>query len=186
MKKITVSGLLIVLVAAGLSGCSVKSSVQLNYQPAGINMTDCDKSIAVVELVDQRGEEAVGKTNEGKLFYGEKSVAEWISKALYEELTNGGCRAQYHEKEYDFDTDYILIGAIQEVFVTQASLTKYNARMQLKIVLKSGDQQVFERQFSSNYSKRTVFSPGVNSKVLTEVLQGMMKEVVPEVRNHMQ
>ena len=82
MKKLAISWLLIVIVVSGLSGCSVKSSVQLNYHPAGISMTDCDRSVAVVELVDQRDEDAVGKTNEGKLFYGEKSVAEWISRAL--------------------------------------------------------------------------------------------------------
>lgn len=186
MKRLAISALFISIIAVVLSGCTVKSSVQLNYQPAGINMTDCNRSIAVVELVDQRDDEAVGKTNEGKLFYGERPVAEWISKALYEELAKGGCRVQYHKKESGFDTDYTLTGEIQEVFVTQASLTRYDATMKLMILLKSGDQRVFEKRFSSVYSKRTVFSPGVNSKVLTQVLQGMMKEVIPQVHKHMQ
>jgi len=185
MKALTISGLIIAIIIGGLSACSVKSAVNLNYQPADMNLPPCDRSIAVVELVDERGEKAVGRTNEGKLFYGNTSVAEWVSRALYKELEKSGCRVQYHEKEYSFDSDYTLTGTIQNVFVTQASLTEYNASIRLKLAVKTGDEQIFERKFTSTFSKKTVPSPGANSKVLTEVLQGMMKEVVPEIHKNL-
>jgi len=185
MKALTISGLIIAVIIGGLSACTVKSAVDLNYQPADINLPPCDRSISLVELVDERGEKAVGKTNEGKLFYGNISVTEWVSRALYKELEKSGCRVKYHEKEYSFDTDYTLTGKIQDVFVTQVSLTEYNASMRLKLAVKTGEEQIFNRQFSSTYSKKTVPSPGVNSKVLTVVLQGMMKEVVPEIRKNL-
>ena len=181
MKALTISGLLIAVLITGLSGCTVKSDVDLNYQPADMSRPPCDRSISVVELVDERGEKAVGRTNEGKLFYGNTSVAEWVSRALYEELEKSGCQVQYHEKEYSFDTDYTLTGVIQEVFATKASLIEYNASMRLKIVIMSGDQKLFDRQFSGTFSKKTPPYKSANDSVLAESLQGMMKEIVPEV-----
>ena len=186
MKTLTILRLFTVIIILGLISCAAKTTVDLRYQPAGINMAPCSKSISVVELEDARDRTAVGETNEGKLFFGKTSVAEWISRALYDELAKSGCRVEYHEKEYAFETDYTLIGEIKEVFVKQESLKDYGASMRLRIEVKADGKKVFGKNFSSTYSKTTVPSPGVNSKVLTALLQGMMRELVPEIRDNLQ
>ena len=53
MKALTISGLIIAVIIGGLSACTVKSAVDLNYQPADINLPPCNRSISVVELVDE-------------------------------------------------------------------------------------------------------------------------------------
>jgi hypothetical protein len=145
----------------------------------------CAKTISVVALEDKREQTAVGETKDGNLFFGKISVTEWVSKALYDELAKSGCRVEFHDKEYEFDTDYTLVGEIEELFVKQNSLTEYSASMRLKLDVKADGQKVFGKSFVTSYSKKTVFSPGVNSKVLTELLQGLMREVVPEVRDNL-
>lgn len=186
MKALTILRLFIFISILGLISCAGKSAVDLRYQPAGIDMAPCSKSISVVELEDSRDRTAVGETNEGKLFFGKSSVSEWISKALYDELAKSGCRVEYHEKEYEFETDYTLIGEIEEVYVKQKSLTDYSASMRLRIAVKADGKKVFGKSFSSTFDKTTVPSPGVNSKVLTGLLQGLMKEMVPEIRDNLQ
>ena len=184
--KATISvGLIILLAFATVIGCGGKNTVDLRYAPAGINVAPCSKAVSVVELVDKREQTAVGETKDGDLFFGKTSVTEWVSKALYDELAKSGCRVEYHEKEYDFDTDYTLVGEIEELFVKQNSLTDYSASMRLKLNVKADGQKVFGKSWATTYSKTAVVSPGVNSKVLTGLLQGLMQEVVPEIRDNL-
>jgi hypothetical protein len=185
MKAPISVGLIILLAFATVIGCGGKNTVDLRYKPAGINVAPCAKAISVVELEDKREQTAVGETKDGDLFFGKTSVTEWVSKALYDELAKSGCRVEFHEKEYDFDTDYTLIGEIEELFVKQNSLTDYSASMRLKLNVKADGQKVFGKSFATTYSKTAVVSPGVNSKVLTELLQGLMREVVPEIRDNL-
>ena len=133
---------------------------------------------------DQRAKIAIGEKKDGKPFYSRDIVAEWVSRALYEELRTNGCGVEYHDKAYDFSTDYVISGTIQEVFVKQKSYKDYAANMALRVELKQDDRVVFEKSYVSTLNKATVPSPGVNSKMLTELLQGMLRELVPEVRSH--
>jgi hypothetical protein len=166
-------------------GCGGKNIIKLDYSPAGVNLAPCTKSISLVKLTDQRSQEAIGETHDGQLFFSKTFVDEWVSDALYTELQRAGCRVQYHEKEYDFDTDYTVTGKIQELYAKQVSLAEYNATVGLRIDVKKDGKLVFGKNFVSKVNKKTVPSPGINSKVLTETLQTLMREMVPEIRDNL-
>lgn len=183
MKAVSIGLVFALIGTVGLVGCASKSAIDLQYEPTGINLEPCPGSIAVVELADSRPKSAIGVTKDGKEFYAKTSVTEWVSRALYDELVGGGCEAEYYTKQYEFDTDFTLTGDIQEVFVTQKSLTDYAASMKLRIVATADESKVYEKTFSSTYGKTAVVSPGINTKVLAELLQGMMRELVPQVRD---
>ena len=185
MRAVYIGLVFVALGGIGLFGCAGKSAIELQYETTGINLEPCPGSIAVVEMADKRPQSAIGKTKDGQQFYAKTSVPEWVSRALYDELAGGGCRVQYHEKAYEFDTDFTLTGDIIEIFVTQKSLSDYAASMKLRIVATGGGKKVYEKTYSSTLGKTTVPSPGVNTKVLTELLQGMMRELVPDVRDRL-
>jgi len=183
MKAVSI-GLVVALVGVvGLIGCAGKNAIDLQYQTTGINLEPCPGSFSLVQLTDKRPKSAIGVTKDGKEFYAKTSVAEWVSRALHDELDKGGCQVEYHQKNYEFDTDFTLTGDILEIFVTQKSLTDYSASMKLRIVATGAGKKVYEKTFSSTLGKTAVVSPGVNTKVLAELLQGMMRELVPEVRD---
>ena len=184
MKAVTYSVLVILCCTFTLFGCAGRTSIDLQYKPAGINIASCPKTASVVMLIDQRPKAAIGEKENGKPFYSNDVVAEWVSRALYEELKTNGCGVEYHDKEYDFDTEYIIGGFLQETFVKQESLSSYAATLRIRIEVKREDEVVFAKNYVSTLTKTTVPSPGVNSKILTELLQGMMREVVPEIRKH--
>ena len=183
MRAVSIGLVLVVFGVTGLIGCAPKSAIDLQYEPTGINLEPCPGSIAIVELADARPQSAVGETKDGKAFYGKTSVPEWVSRALHDELARGGCQVEYHEKEYDFDTDFTLTGDIEEIFVRQKSLSDYAASMKLRVAVTSDGERVFGKTFSSTLGKTAFPSPGVNTKVLAELLQGMMRELVPELRD---
>lgn len=180
-----ITGLLFCIAWAALTGCAAHNRVELYYEPTAISAAPCPKSLAVVALKDGRTKTAIGETQKGEAVYATSSVAEWISRALSEELGRGGCRVEYHDSEYAFNTAYTLTGEIKSVNVVQITYTRYDADMRLDIVLKSGDQRVFEKEYFSTFSKNTLPSKGVAEEVLNELLQGMMKEIVPEIRNQL-
>jgi len=163
------------------AGCTPSTQVDLVYDPAAINTEACTRSAALVALKDDRTKETIGRTKKGEPFYAADSVSEWVSRALYRELEKNGCQVEYHEKEYAFDTDYTLSGRILKLFVTEHSFTDYSGALELKIVVKQGDVTVFAKEYSSTLAKTTLPSASAMREVMTELLQGMMQEVVPEV-----
>ena len=166
-------------------GCASKATIDLRYHTVGVNIPPCTKSIAVVSFEDKRDSIAVGQKKDGQFLYGQPFVAEWISQALVKELKMSGCDAAYHEKSADFGTDYVITGEIKETFLRQESISNFAANMKLKIVIHKGKTKVLGKEYSSTLSKSTVPTSGAYSEVLSELLQGMMREVVPDVRENL-
>jgi len=168
-------------VLLAVAGCTPPSQVDLVYDPAAFTTEACTRSASLVALQDDRKQEAIGKSKQGEPYYAADSVSEWISRALHRELERNGCEIDYHEKEYAFDTDYLITGRILKLNVTEHSFTEYSGVMELKIVIKEGDVAVFSKEYSSTFAKTTLPSASAMREVMTELLQGMMQEVVPEV-----
>ena len=183
MRALSIGLVFVLLGGIVLTGCAGKGAIDLRYKTTGINLEPCPGSIAVVELVDKRPQTAIGKTKDDKAFYAKSSVTAWVSRALHDELAEGGCKVEYHQKPYDFDTDFILTGDLEEIFVTQKSYSDYAASVKLRIVVTSGGKRVFNQTFSSRLGKTAFPSSGVRTQVLAELLQGMMRELVPELRD---
>jgi hypothetical protein len=186
MKAFTCGMSTVLCVVVAVFGCTGRTSIDLRYNPAGINIPSCSKTASVVMLKDERPKAAIGEKEDGKPFYSNDVVSEWVSRALYEELKTNGCGVEYHDKEYAFDTDYVIGGLLQEVFVKQESLSSYSSTLRMRIEIKQSDEVVFGKNYVSTLKKTTVPSPGINSKILTELLQGMMREVVPEIRKQIE
>lgn len=185
MRLVFLSVLLCVFCMIVPSGWAGNNVVTLKYKAAGITMDDCAGSVSMIKFVDSRENKAVGESRKGEAFNSDISVSEWISKAFYDEMKNGGCRIEFHDKEYDFDTDFTITGDITELFIKQVSLSKYKASIRIYITVKVNGEKIFGKAFSSVREKKTVPSPGVNSKVLTELLQAQMLEMVPEIRGEL-
>lgn len=167
------------IVSAGWAGNNV---VALKYKPAGVTLDECSGSVSMIKFTDSREDKAVGESRKGESFQSDIPVSDWVSKAFYDEMKNGGCQVEFHDKEYEFDTDYTLTGDITELYIKQVSLSKYTASVRIYITVKRGGEKIFGKSFASTREKKTVPSPGVNSKVLTELLQAQMLEMVPEIR----
>ena len=165
-----------------LVGCASTTTIDLIYHPIEIDVTPCKSSLAVVALEDQRESDAVGERKDGQQIFGKPAAAEWISRALLDELKKSGCQGEYHDKGSDFGTDYIVTGAVKEMYFKQESISGYASGMKLRVVVNKGGQKVMGKDFSSTLRKTTVPGSGAYNEVLSELLQNMMREVVPDLR----
>ena len=75
-----------------------------------------------------------------------------------------------------------MTGAVKEMYFKQESMSGYASDMKLRIVVNKGGQKVLGKGFSSTLEKKTWPSSGAYNKVLNELLQNMLREVVPDVR----
>ncbi|UCH21110.1 MAG: hypothetical protein JSU83_21780 [Deltaproteobacteria bacterium] len=184
MKAFCISMGLLFLGLSMIIGCASTATIDLVYHPADVNVPSCKSSVAVVALEDQRSvaPNAVGQKKDGQNIYGKPFTAEWISRALLEELNLSGCKGEYHDKGTDFDTDYVVTWAVKEAYFKQESMSGYMADMKLRIVVNKGGEKVLGKEFTSTLRKKSLPSAAAYNKVLLELLQGMMREVVPDVR----
>ena len=183
MRAVSIGLVFVLLVGFGLTGCAKRTTIELQFAPTGINLEPCPGTIAVVEVADKRTRSAIGVTHGGSEFFARTSVTAWVSRAFADELTAGGCQVQLHPRMMEFDTDFVVTGDLLEVFITQRSVTDYTATMRLRIVATSGGKNVFAKTFNSTFNQTTAPSPGVNVRALSRLLQGMMRELLPELRD---
>jgi hypothetical protein len=170
----------------GFSGCAPRTQVALKYQPALIKQFPCRKSVSIVIFKDARNKTTIGETQKGEPIYATTSVSEWISRALTDEIRRAGCRVEYHDASYAFDTDVTLTGEIKTLNLIQMTYTEYDSDMRLNIILEKQGQREFSKEYYSTFTKKTLPSSGVSEEVLTELLQGMIQEIVPDLRSHLE
>jgi hypothetical protein len=170
----------------GFSGCTPRTQVALKYQPALIKQFSCRKSVSIVTFKDVRNKTTIGETQKGEPIYATTSVSEWISRALYDELRRAGCRVEYHDAAYAFDTDVTLTGEIKALNLIQMTYTEYDSDMRVNIILEKHGQREFSKEYYSTFTKKTLPSSGVSEEVLTELLQGMVQEIVPDLRSRLE
>ena len=186
MKTVRLSlRLLLLCLFVGYFGCAPQTRVDLLYQPSGVRVSPCQKSISVVTFKDQWGQNVVGETQRGVPIRTDDSVSSWISRAFYDELQRNGCRVEYHDSGSTFDTDVTLTGNIKDLKVIQMSHTEYDARLQLNVVLNAAGQQVFIKEYVSKLTKKTFPSAEVPGEVLTELLQGLIREALSDMGDHL-
>jgi hypothetical protein len=182
MRTFTILRFLPVLGLLLFVGCASTTTIDLIYHPIDIAVSPCKSSIAVVALEDQRESDAIGERKDGQQIYGKPAAAEWISRALLGELKESGCQGEYHDTGSDFNTDYVVTGAVKEMYFKQESISGFNSDMKLRIVVNKGGQKVVTKEFSSTLRKKTVPGSGAYNEILSELLQNMLREVVPEIR----
>jgi uncharacterized lipoprotein YajG len=181
---------LVVLAAAAmvLGACARATNVTipLEYTPLVKSAPYCGKSVAVVAFDDVRGQTAIGDYKDTTRFYPSQSVSEYVSRALYDELSGSGCRVQYHEVEYDYPVDYTITGLVNRFYVDQTSAIDYNATMELVASLKQGDREVFRKRYSGAIKKKGTPSTYNHEVLVEELLQDLMGRMVPELISRME
>ena len=182
MKTSTILRLSLFLGLSLIVGCATPTNIDLIYKPIDVDTPACKSSVAVIAFEDQRESEAVGESKDGQRIYGTPDAAEWISRALLEDLKTSGCRGEYHDKGSDFNTDYVVTGAVKEMYFKKKSMSGFTADLKLRIVVNKGGQKVLGKEFSSTLEKKTWPSSGAYNKVLNELLQNMLRQVVPDIR----
>lgn len=173
-------GLLVVLVLG--AACATSNQVPLVYQPVALEAPACASRLAVVKFSDERAKPQIGHNTDNELFYPQGDTAVWLAEALQRQLETAGCRVEYHDKEYAFDTDAVVTGQLQEVYTSQSSVTNYVTTLRFRIVMKKDGREAFIKNYEGKFENTVLVSSRSNrTKLLQSALQDMMRQVVPDI-----
>ncbi|OIO00104.1 MAG: hypothetical protein AUJ49_10195 [Desulfovibrionaceae bacterium CG1_02_65_16] len=176
------------IVAAGfavlLAGCAGNTVVPLRYQastPAGGQT--CSQTITLLPLVDKRADTiTIGSLGEGKSFYPENDVSEWVSWALFEELKARGCDVKYREKT---DTSalkgYVVSGSFDTVSVNSGTALMAKAKLRVRVKVEKDGQFVVEQIYSGERENLGLTYVDAAQKVLASTLQYILQDAATDV-----
>jgi hypothetical protein len=177
-KLILVMGL-----AAFLAGCSANSVVPLRYQPSTSGGQTCTQTITLLPFVDKRENTiTIGSLGEGKNFYPENDVAEWVGWAMFEELKARGCDVRFREKA---DTSalkgYVVSGSFDTVSVNTGTAMMAKAKLRVRVKVEKDGQFVVEQIYSGERENLGLTYVDAAQKVLASTLQYILQDAATDV-----
>ena len=169
-----------ILVCAALmvSGCA-QNSVRLLYNPATSASVPAVTAprVTVVLFEDQRGRVDIGVRKDGTPFQPGSNVAEWVSYSLADELTRQGAQvsiATNMQQAQAGKPDYIIGGAIERVWMTEKSMSNYDASIRIQVRLYSQKAATVTKNFGAQQDKTGV--PG--SRLAEQTLSSTLNDVL--------
>lgn len=170
--------------AALLAGCAANTVVPLRYQastpPAGLG---CPNPVTLLPLADKREDTlTIGTLGDGKRFYSENDVSEWISWALFEELKARGCDVKYREKaDASALNGYAVSGSFDTVNVEGGSTLMAKAKIRVRVKLEKDGRFVQEQIYSGERENLGYSRVDAAQKVLSATLQYLLQDAATDV-----
>lgn len=182
LKKLPALGLLAAL--ALFAGCSANTVVPLRYQPsAQQGAPTCSQAISLVPFADKRADTiTIGTLGEGKRFYAENDVAEWVSWAMFEELKARGCDVKYRDKsDATAHKGYTVSGSFDTVTVDSGATLMAKAKLRIRVKVEKDGQFVQEQIYTGERENLGLTYVDAAQKVLSTTLQYLLQDAATDV-----
>lgn len=180
-RRLSLSFCAVLLFAAvALTGCLAQNNVRLLYNTgsaAALPVTTAPR-VAVVVFEDQRGRLDIGVRKDGSPFQPGSSVAEWVSQSLADELARQGAQvslATSMAQAQAGQPDYIVSGVVERVWLTEQSMSKYDAVIRIQTRLYSQKQGVVTKNFASQQEKTGIPGAALAEQTLSSTLGDVLK-----------
>ncbi|WP_294484005.1 hypothetical protein [uncultured Mailhella sp.] len=166
--------------AVALTGCLAQNNVRLLYNPSGTAALPVATAprVAVVVFEDQRGRIDIGARKDGSPFQPSSSVAEWVSQSLADELARQGAQvslATSMAQAQAGQPDYIVGGVVERVWLTEKSISSYDAVIRIQTRLYSQKQATVSRSFASQQEKTGIPGAALAEQTLSSTLADVLK-----------
>lgn len=190
-RRLSLSFCAVLLFAAvALTGCLAQNNVRLLYNAGGAAALPVATAprVAVVVFEDQRGRLDVGVRKDGSPFQPSSSVAEWVSQSLADELARQGAQvslATSMAQAQSGQPDYIVGGVVERVWLTEQSLSKYDAVIRIQTRLYSQKQGVVTKNFASQQEKTGIPGSALAEQTLAGTLSDVLKNASLSIMSSM-
>lgn len=180
-RRLSLSFCAVLLFAATvLTGCLAQNNIRLLYNASGASALPVATAprVAVVVFEDQRGRLDIGVRKDGSPFQPSFSVAEWVSQSLADELARQGAQvslATSMTQAQAGQPDYIVGGVVERVWLTEQSMSKYDAVIRIQTRLYSQKQGVVTKNFASQQEKTGIPGAALAEQTLSSTLGDVLK-----------
>ena len=180
-RRLSLSFCAVLLFAATvLTGCLAQNNIRLLYNASGASALPVATAprVAVVVFEDQRGRLDIGVRKDGSPFQPSSSVAEWVSQSLADALARQGAQvslATSMTQAQAGQPDYIVGGVVERVWLTEQSMSKYDAVIRIQTRLYSQKQGVVTKNFASQQEKTGIPGAALAEQTLSSTLGDVLK-----------
>ncbi len=183
--------LVLVLCLAVTAGCA-KNTVRLLYpseDPAVVPAAAATK-ICVVRLGQAwGGDRSVGARSDGSEFVPDSDVQDWMTHSLAVALNRKGLNANTAYSESAARAagcTNILTGEIQQVRLTEHSMTSYECAMRVVLSLETPKGRIWKNSFSSGVSRTVVPLSSAPDDVLAENMKDITDAMAQAVKEKLE
>lgn len=176
--------ILLIILSAALCACSITTTVPLVYPKPDARPPSCTQELTVVNFDDLRAGPQyadgtyLGINADNESIRSDIPVAEWVSWAVFEEISARGCQVRHRSTASGVD-GLVLSGEIETLSLNEANPASYDAAIGIMFHLDRGDERVWSQKFSIQV-EQTVFPGHEKARVImTESLQDLMRDAVP-------
>lgn len=176
---------LLLVMALGAAGCAGNTVVPLRYQPSTPkDALACTQPITVVGFADKRADTiSIGTLGDGKRYYAENNVSEWISWAMFEELKARGCNVKFRElgSTAPAPQGWVVSGSFDQVNVEHGAALTVKAGLRVRVKLEKDGTWVQEQNYSGERERIGVTYVDAAQTVLAATLQYLLQDAATDV-----
>jgi hypothetical protein len=161
-------------------GCVRTTMVPLSYSPAVHERPECRLSLTVPGFADARGDvEGVGRTEDGRVYYPDRLVEDWVTSAFRRELRSAGCQVSKQPSREAQTNGFILRGSVERAWLRQVSSTEYTVNLELNLRVFRGERRVHAESFKASLQRIAFPRQELPELLMQENLQDLMRVMVP-------
>lgn len=178
----------LILFSLALCACGPGNTVRLLPAPAieAANLpSPTAPSISVVSFTDKRHDpEIVGKRRDGSAFTTSEDAAQWISRALADDLARKGMQVTFAHttaQARSGNPDYLVTGIVDQVWLNEASSMELTAQMRVQCSLANRKGKLWTETTNSSQTYGGLLSGSSANKLLLDTLQDLVQPVAQKI-----
>jgi hypothetical protein len=167
------------VLALALAGCAAQNVVPLTYPSTVDNAPWCRWDITVVAFQDQRpAPRLLGSLDEQTSYVPGSDVAEWATRAMFEEMKGRGCSCRYVATADNAGSGFVITGEVQQVQLDKVGLSTWKTQMKVRYTLTRNGEQLYAATHTGVVEKPIVLERDATSQIMAEGLQDITVQAV--------
>lgn len=171
-----------------LSACGPSNTVRLLPPPpldASVLPAPNAPSVSVVSFEDKRVDtSSIGVRRDGSAFTTSGDVAEWISRALADELARNGFQVTFASnvnQARSGNPDYLVTGQVDEVWLKENSSMEISSQMRVKCALANRKGRLWSESCNASQSRSGLPSGSTADNLLLDTLRDLVKPMAQKI-----
>lgn len=184
----TISVILACLFCAVLCACGPGNTVRLMPPPAlsaAALPAPNAPNVSVVSFTDrQQDPEVIGKRRDGSAFTTNGDVAQWLSRALADELARKGMRVTFAldtAQARSGNPDYLVTGQVEQVWLNESSSVEMAAQMRVQCTLANRKGRLWQETTNSSQTVGGLLSSSSADKLMLDTLNDLIGPIAQKI-----
>ncbi|MDR1659447.1 MAG: hypothetical protein LBR94_03780 [Desulfovibrio sp.] len=171
-----------------LAACGPSNNVRLLPQPpldAAVLPAPNAPSISVVTFADNRSDRtSLGVRRDNSAFVTSDNTADWVSRALADELGRNGMQISYattFKQARNGNPDYMVTGELNTLWLKEVSATELSTELRVTYFLANRQKRILKDSFNSAQSRTGLPTSSAAENLLLDTLRDLVKPVARKI-----